>query len=390
MPRKKAVVDVNSSSSPPTTAQPPSLTAEGSAEPLASAPAAESMSERAMRYRQRHLADTGPVARRGPPPPPIAPPRRREEAAADPIGVRRALSMAELAERQRAARTIARQPESGPAPPTRPSSTSMQDRALRFRSVAPDDVPQRPLPTAHIRPQMRPTAADGLARAATATHHNRPTAEPPSPTAPIAVRAAEPPSSGVALVLIARNDAAVLQSRLQAWRTAVPNVDVRLAVLDVGSTDDSVAQAQEDSSVTVVCCAGGLAEPLLALRTLLRATTADVVVVVQAQLAPSERAIAMVKAARAAQPTQWQACAEVAVAIIPAKALRRAGVASATTLEQWARLAQVDPPPRLPQVADWRAGLVVALFGRAPRKRDRALQLIPPQIRSVIQKVFGI
>lgn len=385
---------------PNTDLAPPALAADGpAAEPPAPAPApvatptpaapsaepAESMAERAARYRQRFVADDKPVARR-PPPPPIAPPPRLRAEPEAGQGPRRALSMAEIAERQRAARSAAREPEVRPAVPARAAPESMQDRALRFRPTTPEDAPPKPAAPPPIA-QRPARAADGLDRAAHATHH-RP-ADSVSSAPAVALDSPSARAIGVCVVLVTRNHAPVIAARLGAWRQAVPDVDVRMAVLDLGSTDDTVAAVEEDSKVTLASCPGGLADPLRALAVAVRAVPSDIAVLVEAGHPPGPRGVALVQAARAGQAPPWLVAAEEGVVAVPAGSLRKVA-GPPPSLSQWAGEAAVPAPPSLDRPADWRHGFVAALLGRRQRRRDQVLALLPWPLRPVAGKLAGL
>ncbi len=346
---------------------------------------AESMADRAVRYRQRFLQDDKPLARR-PPPPPVAPPPRLRAEPEPGQGPRKALSMADIAERQRAARSAAREPEVRAVAPQRPATESMQDRALRFRPAAPDETPAKAAAPAPIA-QRPGRAPDGLERAAHATHH-RP-ADSSSSAPAVALDTPSGRAVGVALVLVARNHGPVIAARLAAWRQVVPEVDVRLAVLDLGSTDDTVATVEEDAAVTVASCPGGLADPLVALAVAVRALPADVAVLVQADHPPGPRGVALVQAARTGGVTAWQAIVDEGVLVVPAAALRKV-VLPQTSLAQWAREAGVAAPAALHESSHWRRGFVVALLGRAPRRRDRVLALLPTLLRPMAGRLAGL
>lgn len=92
----------------------------------------------------------------------------------------------------------------------------------------------------------------------------------------------------IAVVLVTRNHAAIARQQLQKWRAALPALSVRWHVLDLGSTDHTVASlAAERARITLQ--PGGRADMMTALDRALPSLDADVALVVDVAAEPIDR-----------------------------------------------------------------------------------------------------
>lgn len=349
------------------------------------------MADRAMRYQRRFQADPAPATPR-PPPPPIAPPRTFRGPAEPAAAPRKPLSMAEIAERQRAARLAAREPaDRAPAPAPASAPANMQERALRFRpsptdaEVATPDAPADETPKPH-----RPVAADSAQRAMDATRHKRGDAEPAGNPAPPTEAFAPPPTRSVTVALAARNHAAVIGPTLQNWRAAVNDVDVRFCVVDLGSTDETVAQVQDVAGLALLHCPGGLADPPRVLAVLARGIDADMVVVADGDCQPAAELLALVQACRDAhRRDHWAIGGQGRAAAIALKPLRLRPRTPGQTLPQWAEAASMTAPPRLPRPSAANRSLVAHLFAEPPHPADDLAAVAPRWIRPAVRALLA-
>ncbi len=390
--------------STPATPDPPVVEPAVAAGP---APAAveqpDSMADRAARYGRRPPPDSAPVQRRAPPPLqpryPYAPPGPRAAAdvpaaaepqvLANPVaepGQRRALSMAEIALRQRTARQVARPAEPVYAATAVPiGATSMQDRALRFRTAVPEPKPAQAaaIPDqggAHLE---RPLPADSQQRAREVMRHRQTDSDTVGPPQIVAT----PANLGTVLVIACRNHATILRQRLSQWRLTLPELDIRHCVLDLGSTDDSAAIAEDVVTIKLLHRPGGLAEPRATLFAVLRQCLADVVVVVDAATEAGPAAQACAQAVRAGAAIAYAPPQAPTVFAISAMQWRKAPPAADQSLGRWAArhggvvklslgAGRVDP-----------SSLVQALVAISARRRDRVLALLPAPVRGAVQRL---
>lgn len=118
--------------------------------------------------------------------------------------------------------------------------------------------------------------------------------------------AAAPPACGpdlpaiaprLALVLVTRNHASRLAAAVAGWRHVLPAFDLRLAVLDLGSVDGTVALA-ESERLEVIAAPGGLAKPVEALLQAASAAPGELILLADADAAPTASAQALVDAVR--------------------------------------------------------------------------------------------
>jgi hypothetical protein len=136
--------------------------------------------------------------------------------------------------------------------------------------------------------------------------------------------------------LATRNHAATVRSSLQGWRAALPQAEVQWWLLDLGSTDDTVALVEDESWLRIVHHAGGLVRPLAALAHVLRETSAEIVVLADADAPPSDVVNTLVQAVRsgpalASAPQRYPAL----LAVSRPQWLREA--VSPESLAPWAR-----------------------------------------------------
>lgn len=209
----------------------------------------------------------------------------------------RPLSMAELAERQRQTREMSRAPDRE-MPVQRPAPVSMQERAMRYRPAEPVS---KPVPAAAVEAQAdRKGHEDSQARALDAARHKRePVAPGAAPASSAPVWEARGPTGGATVVLVTRNHAHLIENRLRAWREALPEVDLRWAVLDLGSTDATAQRAEEFAGVRLLVRPGGLVGPAAALTAALKALTGDALVLVDVEAEPDTVVEALLRALRA-------------------------------------------------------------------------------------------
>lgn len=294
----------------PLSGSPPEAPAEPSAEvvaPQQSAPQTSPPSTTVARY-PRRVGPADPPPRR-PPPAPIArtigPSTRTDDAPGGP----RAVDMAELAERQRLARDRARQSDrddDGSARTVRPAALNMQERALRFRGARPDAeaaapaAAARPLIPAHSAgaPAAERHPVDGQARALEVSRHKRDADEPLRPLQPMD-SAPTHAHGGVVIALVTRNDQARVATALAAWRKKLPEPDLRWAVVDLGSTDDTVATIEDVPGIKVILQPGGLVDPAATVCAALRQITADSLLLIDVRAEPDSVAEALLRALRA-------------------------------------------------------------------------------------------
>ena len=334
-----------------------------------------------MRYGRRMPAEQVDAPRRAPPPIQPRYPAAQAQTVQIEIVARKTVDMAELAERQRAAREAARGEQAAAAPQRAPNA-SMQERALRMRSAPPEAAPLQPdRPTPAQVPRHAP--ADSQARTREVMRHRQ--AEPE--TANAIHSASGPPDLGTVLVIACCNHATILQQRLTQWRAEVPDLDVRQCVLDLGSTDDTAAIAEEVPTVRLLHRPGGLADPLRTLAATLRAVTADVVVFVDAAAEPGPAALRCAQAVRHGGALVFAAAENPHVCAISAKLWRQTPPAPQLALRHW--VARYGGAQSL-QLAAGRAdpaSLVQALWVAALRRRDRALLFLPARIRPMLGRV---
>ena len=305
-----------------------------------SAPVPLSMAERALRAGQHHRAVPEPVAPRPKP-----------------------LDMAEIAERNRLARLASRGVADVPAPPPEPaveSRPTMAERAARHTLQHRAQETPEAMPAVE-RPAAPQPVAEGTVtmaeRAAEAVHRRRDAASPAQTREPIAVAAAsEAVQASCAVFLVSRNHAPRVGPALQAWKQIIDSVDVRWWLLDLGSTDESVAFA-EAAHVPVLFRPGGLAQPMASLDAILRAARADIVVLLDADAQPSQQLAGVLTAVRrgarvAAAPARHPVALAIATADWPTTGARDAAA--------WLHAHVTWLPDANPQAAS--RGLVAALF----------------------------
>lgn len=343
--------------------------------------------------RRQPLADPPP---RRPVPAPVERPLPVPRAAPLPP---RPLSMAELADRQRQTREMARHPEREVPPgrevPQRPAPVSMQERAMRYRGAAEPEVRAAPAAApakdtaapAAAQPERR-THEDSQARALEAARHKR----EPGPTG---AASCAPPwetamaSGGATVALVTRNHAGIIEERLKAWRTVLAEPDLRWAVLDLGSTDATAQKVEEHPGVRLIVRPGGLVEPAATLQALLKGLPGDAVVLVDVEADPDSVVESLLRALKAG----------AALAVAP----RKHPDVLAISRAQWDRGGQ----PVLLELLQWaevHGGLVRfgALAGQArPRSLVQRLcpdaqasrwdlrRLLPARVRNLLNR-FGM
>ena len=343
--------------------------------------------------RRQPLADPPP---RRPVPAPVERPLPVPRAAPLPP---RPLSMAELAERQRQTREMARHPDREIPPgrevPQRPAPVSMQERAMRYRGAAEPEVRTAPAAApakdtaapAAAQPERR-THEDSQARALEAARHKR---EP----GPAGAASCAPPwetamaSGGATVALVTRNHAGIIEEKLKAWRTVLAEPDLRWAVLDLGSTDATAQKVEEHPGVRLIVRPGGLVEPAATLQALLKGLPGDAVVLVDVEADPDSVVESLLRALKAG----------AALAVAPRKHPDFLAISRA----QWDHGGQPDLAQLL-QWAEVHGGLVRfgALAGQArPRSLVQRLcpdaqasrwdvrRLLPARVRNLLNR-FGM
>lgn len=342
--------------------------------------------------RRQPLADPPP---RRPAPAPVERPLPVPRAAPLPP---RPLSMAELADRQRQTREMARHPEReippGREAPQRPAPVSMQERAMRYRGAAEPEsravaaAPAKDIAAPVAAQPERRTHEDSQARALEAARHKR---EP----GPAGAASCAPPwetamaSGGATVALVTRNHAGILEEKLKAWRAALPEPDLRWAVLDLGSTDATAQKVEEHPGVRLIVRPGGLVEPAATLQALLKGLPGDAVVLVDVEADPDSVVESLLRALKAG----------AALAVAPRKHPDFLAISRA----QWDHGGQPD----LAQLLTWaevHGGLVRfgALAGQArPRSLVQRLcpdaqasrwdlrRLLPARVRNLLNR-FGM
>lgn len=219
------------------------------------------------------------------------------------------LDMGEIAARNRMARHAVRDerlPEPvAPAPPKVEPGPSMAERAARHSLVhRVDDKPQVAAPVAPPIAASVPVPADDdvsmAERAAEAVRRRRDAHGPAQVAPPVEPQRAgsRAASSSTAVVLVCRNHARFLVDRVKAWQRLLDAIDTRWLVLDLGSTDDSVDQA-EAAHVQVLRRPGGLVTPLATVDVAVRQAGADVVLLIDAAAEPHPAIIELAGVVRA-------------------------------------------------------------------------------------------
>jgi hypothetical protein len=105
-------------------------------------------------------------------------------------------------------------------------------------------------------------------------------------------------ASSTAVVLVTRNHAGIVKDRLRAWQGLLEAIDTRWFVLDLGSTDESVAEA-EAAHVQVLRRPGGLVRALATVDVAVRLAGADVVLIIEAAAEPHPSIIELAGVVRA-------------------------------------------------------------------------------------------
>lgn len=194
-------------------------------------------------------------------------------------------------------------PAPAASPPVAVPSLTMADRAARHRltRLAEAEIPAARAPSAPVRESTPPADDETVSmadRAAEAVHRRREAAGPVQGGAPsVASVAPEVLLAGTALVLVTRNHAGLVAERLQAWRALLGD-DLRLWVLDLGSTDASAAEA-EAARARLIVRPGGLVAPMATLDAAMRQIQAEVVVFADADARPNSDLAATVQAVKA-------------------------------------------------------------------------------------------
>jgi hypothetical protein len=223
------------------------------------------------------------------------------------------LDMGEIAARNRMARHAVRDervPEPRAMPTAAPSAEprleagrSMAERAARHSLIhRVEDKPQAPPPPPIVQPPQ-PVVDDDVSmaeRAAEAVRRRRDAHGPAQiapPLEPLRV-AGRAQASSTAVVLVTRNHAGIVKDRLRAWQRLLEAIDTRWFVLDLGSTDDSVAEA-EAAHVQVLRRPGGLVRALATVDVAVRLAGADVVLIIEAAAEPHPSIIELAGVVRA-------------------------------------------------------------------------------------------
>lgn len=172
---------------------------------------------------------------------------------------------------------------------------------MRYRQAAePEQRPATATPAADDTTHDRKGHEDSQARALDAARHKREPVAPGAVATPAApVWEQRGPTGGATVVLITRNHAALIESRLRAWREVLPEVDLRWAVLDLGSTDATAQRVEEFPGVKLLVRVGGLVEPAAVLAAALKGLTGDAVVLVDVEAEPDSVVEALLRALKA-------------------------------------------------------------------------------------------
>ncbi len=291
----------------------------------------------------------------------------------------RAVDMAELADRQRQARDRARMGERDDRPAPRqapPAPISMQERALRNRPLREEAAP-RPQPSEDA-PRPQHEHSDSLQRALEVSRHKRDSDEAPRPMVPMETAVGH---GGVTVALVSRNHQGLVANALQQWRQVLGGTDVRWALLDLGSTDDSVAEVEDFPGIRLVLRPGGLVEPAATLQAALQQLTGDTLAVVDVQALPDPLLAEMIRqvqggAALVVAPQQRPAMLAVS---------RTTWEKTGSQVPNWQAWAEQHGGLRRLGSAhgpELSASLVAALFpAQKPRRRDKLLGLLPAALR---------
>lgn len=365
------------------------------------------LGERAARYnRHRSPLDDRPLAEQAVAP--ATPPRAwvparphaqlrgradatQPEAPAEPR--HKPLDMAAIAERNRAMRQAQRDEkpvdppplrqrpqrplttESRPQPSTR--DESMSARSARHNKLLREDGerPERRTPQLAAKPSLPvngTVAPPMVARAADATRRRRQALGGPRPAAlPDAAPAPALLLPSTAFVWVSRNHGAQLVERVRAWRSLLDAADVRWWLLDLGSVDESVADA-EAQHLKVVTAPGGLVTPMATLTAVLHRVDADVVVLADAEALPDRAVLTAIADVRGGRTVVALPREAPTVLAISREAWRRDGFGAAPDLATWSKR-------RLPGTAPWAqpSGGLVSRLLHAPRLEVAAGAWLP-------------
>lgn len=293
----------------------------------------------------------------------------------------RAVDMAELAERQRQVRERARMGERDDRPPPRPAPApiSMQERALRNRPLREEATP-RPQPSEDTpRPTAERQPTDGLQRALEVSRHKRDADE--TPRAPIET-CAPVGHGGVTVALVSRNHQGLVAKALQQWRQVLGGTDVRWALIDLGSTDDSVAEVEDFPGIRLVLRPGGLVEPAATLQAALQQLTGDTLAVVDVQALPDPLLGDLIRQVQSGSALAVAPQQRPAMLAVSRTAWEKLGGVQVRDWQAWAQQnggLQRLGGERGPELG---ASLVAALFPPAKPKRFQMLRdLLPPAFR---------
>lgn len=257
----------------------------------------------------------------------------------------RPLSMSEIAARNHAVRTVDRaEPQTAPQTAEARHTLSMAERATRHgmtHKVLHDDKLERAQasPSAETaRPVDHADAPTMADRAADQVRRHR-HADVDQVVAADVAQLAETNSlllGAQAVVLVSRNHGNGLAQRLQQWKNAVSGVDTRWLLLDLGSTDDSVAQA-EALNLKILHRPGGLVDPLATLDWALQQITCELVLVADAQFAPPAQVSLLFTALRAGSTLSLTPSDRPSLAALSRKAWQTKGFIGHRDLQTWAQ-----------------------------------------------------
>lgn len=259
---------------------------------------------------------------------------------------------------------------------------------MRYRPAEPVS---KPVPAAVVEAQAdRKGHEDSQARALDAARHKRePVAAGAAPASSVPAWETRGPTGGATVVLVTRNHAHLIENRLRAWREVLPEVDLRWAVLDLGSTDATAQRVEEFAGVRLLVRPGGLVGPAAALTAALKALTGDALVLVDVEAEPDTVVEALLRALKAG----------AAVAVAPRSRADFLAISRAS----W----EAGGQPPLDDLPRWAAvhGGVVRFGAIAGTERPRSLvqrlcpdplpprwdvrRFLPPGLRNLLNR-FGV
>ena len=144
------------------------------------------------------------------------------------------------------------------------------------------------------------------------------------------------PRRSLAVVIITRNAEAVIAERIKAWRDEQPGLGTQWLVLDLGSTDGTLA-ALESLRVQLVSMPGGRVRLLEAMDRAMAANDADVVLFADALALPSSVGDDLVDRANRGAALAVAGGERTGILTVPRAAWQQGGFAGSFDLLHWAR-----------------------------------------------------